>query len=342
MRELQIAGIAISGLLLVFGFWALKSGRSTRQSHGLLLAFSSGLLVLSLYPAAGDLVAKPLQMERWFAVLFTTNLAAFALIWACFNRASRNVQDIGRLVRALAHARYRQEFPNTAKEGCIAVLIPAFNEGESLGSVLRRVPAEIDGRTVQTFVIVDGARDKTETVARTLGCPVIVHPINLGGGAALRAGYELALASSAEIVVTLDADGQHLPEEIPQLVAPILANQVDFVNGSRILGTFEANGRIRRLGILFFNTLISLLMLRRVTDCSNSFRAIRSQMLSVLCLRENQFHTSEFLIAALKQGARFMEVPITIRSRSGGESKKPGPLRYGFEFARAMLMAWLR
>ena len=71
-----------------------------------------------------------------------------------------------------------------------------------------------------------------------------MNPINRGGGAALRAGYQVALDSGAEIIVTLDADGQHLPEEIPNLVKPILDGEVDLVNGSRILGSFEPESRI--------------------------------------------------------------------------------------------------
>jgi hypothetical protein len=87
---------------------------------------------------------------------------------------------------------------------------------------------------------------------------------------------------------------------------------------------------------------VSALTWTRITDCSNSFRAIRTSELAKLDLRQPQFHTSELLIEALKQGLRVKEVPITIRRRASGESKKPMTVGYGWGFARAIFATWLR
>jgi len=89
------------------------------------------------------------------------------------------------------------------------------------------------GLDVGITVAVDGATDGTEEIVRKLNVPAVVYSINRGGGAALKVGYEIALDLGAEIIVTMDADGQHRPEEIPDLVRPIIENEADLVNGSR-------------------------------------------------------------------------------------------------------------
>lgn len=341
MRELQVFGMVVSILIGAYGFWKYKQGRYNQTNFLISLMLSLGLLIISLFPSAGDLVAGPLQMERWNAVLFVSNLIAFALFFYVLNLNNSNARAISRLVNALARNQFREEYKNN-KSTEIAVIIPAYNEAENIGSVLQGIPKEVLGKKVQTYVVVDGGKDGTEHVVRQLGFPVLVHAINRGGGAALRAGYEIALESGAEIVVTLDADGQHVPSEIVDLVKPILDNEADFINGSRVLGSFEKESEIRALGVVFFNRLISLLMGVRITDASNAFRAIRSDTLRHLTLHQDQFHTSELLIEALKKGARVKEVPITILRRQGGVTKKPRSLKYGWGFTKAIFSTWLR
>ena len=126
--------------------------------------------------------------------------------------------------------------------------------------------------------------------------------INRGGGAALRTGYRLMADSGASVVVTLDADGQHLPEEMSRLVAPILDGEVDMAHGSRVIGHAEPNHFARELGIVFFNRMVSLITRTKVSDCSNGYRAVRASVLPQLVLRQEQFHTSEFMIEAIKRG----------------------------------------
>ena len=108
--------------------------------------------------------------------------------------------------------------------------------------------------------------------------------------------------SGAEIVVTLDADGQHLPSEMERLVKPVLDGEVDVAHGSRVLGHADRNHFARELGIVFFNRLVSLITRTHVTDCSNGYRAVRTTVLPQLVLRQEQFHTSEFMIEAIKRG----------------------------------------
>ena len=164
----------------------------------------------------------------------------------------------------------------------------------------------------------------------------------VGGGAAMRTGYRLMVDSGAEVTVTMDADGQHLPSEMPRLVAPVLDGTVDVTHGSRILGSAEKGHPVREAGIVFFNRLVSLITRTRVTDCSNGYRAVRTTVLPQLVLLQVQFHTSEFLIEAIKRGIPSEEVPVTVVARLHGTSKKPAVFRYGVGFANAIFRTWLR
>jgi len=168
------------------------------------------------------------------------------------------------------------------------------------------------------------------------------HVTNRGGGAALRTGYRLMVESGALIVVTLDADGQHRPDEMERLVKPILDGEVDMAHGSRVLGHADRNHFARELGIVFFNRLVSFITRTHVTDCSNGYRAVRTTVLPQLVLRQEQFHTSEFMIEAIKRGIPAKEVPITVEQRLHGHSKKPAVFRYGMGFANAIVRTWLR
>src|SRR3989442_8392760 len=116
-------------------------------------------------------------------------------------------------------------------DGGIAVVIPAYQAAATIGGVVTGVRHALPG--VAVYVVDDGSGDETGRAGRAQGATVLVHPRNLGKGAALRTGIARALADQAAIIVTLDADGQHPPQEIPRLVAPVAAHQADVVLGAR-------------------------------------------------------------------------------------------------------------
>jgi glycosyltransferase involved in cell wall biosynthesis len=273
--------------------------------------------------------------------LVFSNFLLYVLVLRATVRTNRVDHSIASLVREMAKREFARDNPDPTGAP-ITVVLPAYNEGDNIGSVLAQMPSEAYGLAVDAIVVVDGSTDHTEAVVRELNVPVATHVINRGGGAALRAGYDLAVARGAEVIVTLDADGQHLPAEIPVLVNPILDGEADLVNGSRVLGHHEKDSRIRSAGVVFFSGLVSLLTWTKITDCSNAFRAIRADEVGKLDLRQQQFHTTELLIEALKKGLRVLEVPITIQRRTSGTSKKPSTLPYGWGFTKAIITTWLR
>ncbi len=227
-------------------------------------------------------------------------------------------------------------------EGRVAILVPAYFEAENLLELLPRIPDTVAGESAVVLIIDDGSRDATTSNGLAGGAVVATLPENRGGGAALKAGYALMVRARARCVVTMDADGQHLPEDLDRIAAPVLEGRVQLAQGSRVLGHREPGVFARELGIAFFNRLVTILTRTKVTDCSNGYRGIDPAMLPHLDLRQRQFHTSEFLIEALTRGYAVEEIPVTVVHRLHGETKKPPTLRYGWGFSNAIFQAWRR
>jgi hypothetical protein len=266
----------------------------------------------------------------------------FLLVMRALTESARMNQQLSALLEGLAWEEFRGAKLPARFRDRIAILIPAYEEAENVGPVIERIPSEVCGIETSILVVDDGSRDETSDAAARAGAIVARHVINRGGGAALRTGYRLMSESGARIVVTLDADGQHRPEEMERLVKPILDGEVDMAHGSRVLGDADANTRARELGIVFFNRVVSFITRTKVSDCSNGYRAVRTTVLPTLVLRQEQFHTSEFMIEAIKRGIPAKEVPVTVDKRLSGHSKKPAVVRYGLGFTNAIVRTWLR
>jgi glycosyltransferase involved in cell wall biosynthesis len=226
--------------------------------------------------------------------------------------------------------------------GGVLVCIPAFDEADNLPGVIGEIPRSVAGLPTHVLVIDDGSRDATAAVAASHGAHVVTHPVNSGQGAALQTGYLVAERLGVDIVVTLDADGQHDPAEMPRLVTPIVDGRADFVVGSRRKGAHESESKARDAGITLYTRLINLLGGTDVTDIANGYRAIRAARLQEIAFTEDQFHNPELLLGAARAGLRVIDVPVTIRRRAFGKSKKGPNWRYGMGFLRVIFKTWLR
>ena len=234
------------------------------------------------------------------------------------------------------------EAGDRSDEPMLAVVMAAYNESGSVGPVLGTLPAILCGLRVCPVVIDDGSTDDTREEARQAGAVVGTHRHNLGQGDALRTGFALAGRLGARVVVTMDADGQHDPADLPALVGPVVAGEADYVQGSRFLGRYDDAGGARDLGIRGFTRLIAFLSHTPITDCTNGYRAVDGPSLARLQLVEDRFSAPEILIQAAGHGLRIREVPVHIRSREVGESKKPRGLGYPLGFLGAIVRSWVR
>jgi hypothetical protein len=245
-------------------------------------------------------------------------------------------------VDAEAVAAFHERYGDRAELAPVVIVIAAYNEAEAIGPVLDTLPTECFGLKVLPLVVVDGATDATAEIALAHGAHTCVAPVNRGQGAALRLGYRLAHAAGARYIVTSDADGQYDNEQLPALLAPLIEGRADFVTGSRILGGHETTDAVRQLGCRVFAAIVSVLMRTRITDTSFGFRAMRAEVPVSLTLAQPQYQSSELLIGVLAAGHRAAEVPMTIRQRGGGQTKKGNNLVYGSRYARVVFGTWLR
>jgi hypothetical protein len=344
LTAIRAAGLALAAAIAGYAIWRR---RALRNLDVVVLLLVAAALAVVAGTELLDTLLSAFSFERRngtriVGVAVFAILILFLLILRALAQGSRITRELSAVLEGLAWEQFKTDGSPELFRDRVAVLVPAYNEAENIGHVLPRIPASVCGAETAVLVVDDGSRDGTGDVARSQGAVVARHVINRGGGAALRTGYRLLSDSGARIVVTLDADGQHLPSEMERLVQPVLSGEVAVAHGSRVLGEAGPNHPAREWGIVFFNRLVSFITRTKVTDCSNGYRAVRADVLPTLVLRQEQFHTSEFMIEAIKRGVPAREVPVTVVSRLHGTSKKPAVVRYGMGFANAIVRTWLR
>jgi glycosyltransferase involved in cell wall biosynthesis len=200
------------------------------------------------------------------------------------------------------------------------VIIPAYNEEASLGSVLKELGEQTPDYDV--LVVSDGSTDRTAEVARLAGVHVAVLPYNVGIGGALRTGFAFAVRRDYARAVQFDADGQHDPLALHSLLAGI-DRGADMVIGSRFAEggavTYDVSG-IRRLAMRLLQWLVGMLVGHRFTDTSSGFRAFSRPMLEhfAAAYPVEYMDSVEALVQACNAGFRVEEVPVNMRGRVGG------------------------
>lgn len=198
-------------------------------------------------------------------------------------------------------------------------LVPAYNEETSIAETLDQLSAAAPG--IDVVVIDDGSVDRTGEIARACGAVVLTMPFNVGIGGALRTGFRYAAEHGASWAVQVDADGQHDPSQIAALAAPLL-DGADLVIGSRFLdagATYEA-GRVRRRAMSLLTLTLRALSGRSFTDTSSGFRAFSPRTVAYFARSypAEYMESVEALLMACYAGLRVVEVPVTMRTRSGG------------------------
>lgn len=193
----------------------------------------------------------------------------------------------------------------------ISILIPAFNEEKKIGEVVRKL--KVQGYD-DIVVIDDGSEDKTGMMAEKEGAKVLYHTINRGQGAALKTGLKYCLQNNSDVIVTFDADDQHLPEEINKLVKPVIDGEAEICIGSRFLENTTNAPFIRRLFLRGGALLLSKMYRLNLTDSHNGLRAISRGAAERMNLTSDRMeHASEILEQISKKNISYKEIPVTIR-----------------------------
>jgi GT2 family glycosyltransferase len=344
MSSLRIAGliIGIAGLIATFLFY--RGTKWNRFNFVFFSLFNVSLIAVTINPNVVNFLRDLLSLQEYqygriLALLIISNLILVFFSFYSISKVENFRLQFDKLVRKIGSGHLDAA---SDRIKAVMVLIPAYNEADNLKYLLPKMPGSINGKEVGVLVVDDGSEDGTRDIVQNHGHLVVSNVINRGGGAALRLGYDILRSSGANICITMDADGQHQPEEIENLVSPIINDEYDVVIGSRVLGTREKDSAVRAAGVRIFGVIISSLLGQRMTDPSSGFRAFKMDRIKDIDLREDQYHTSELIIEAVKKGLRVKEVPITILKRKYGKSKKGRSLKYGFYFAKTILKAWWR
>jgi len=204
------------------------------------------------------------------------------------------------------------------------VCIPAYNEEKTIGEIVEKSLQYAD----KVIVCNDGSTDNTEKKAKEKGAIIINHKKNCGYGAAIITLFEEARNQNAEIMITLDGDGQHNPEQIPNLISALTENSVDVVIGSRFLDKSTNSPSYRKTGIKIITSASNFGTNFKVSDSQSGFRAYSKNAIDAIHPTEEGMSVStEILLKASNKGLSVAEVPITVSYE--GETSKHKPVPHG-------------
>jgi hypothetical protein len=346
MSLLRIFGLLCAFVSLWVVFLRLRNHSKSRFDVAVLSAFGVAMLMLSLFPGTMNLPAELFSLDKHergrLLTLLILSMVVLCLI-VIYERGKTRIlsQGFDRLVRSLAVNKFF-EVPTHIHDDSILVIIPAYNEESNLCQIIPDFPKKILGRSVMPLIVDDGSLDRTQEICSGFAVPQARNLINRGGGAALRAGFDIAQRLNIGVIVTMDGDGQHRTEEIVNLVEPIINGEADLVIGSRLLGKMESYSRLRYWGVVLFGRMVSLLIGQRITDPASGFRAIAPSVLEKCVLIQDQYHTAELIIESAKHNLRITERPVTIKKRLSGKSKKGKNWKYALLFLRTIIKTWFR
>ena len=206
----------------------------------------------------------------------------------------------------------------------ITIGIPAYNEEKNIAKIIVQLKKVAD----QILVCDDGSTDSTSEIAESLGAIVIKHPKNLGYGSAIRSIFLKSREINAEILVTIDADGQHKIEDVKKVIKPIVDGQADISIGSRFLEEGDNAPKYRKLGINIITKVTNSSLSEKITDAQSGFRAYNNKVLQSLTPSDSGMGIStEILIKSSNLGLKIAEVPTEIQYE--GETSSQNPISHG-------------
>ncbi len=208
---------------------------------------------------------------------------------------------------------------NGADEPRLLVIIPAYNETDTIASVIRGLREHVPNGDV--VVVDDGSTDDTAAIVRASeGAELLQLPFNLGIGGAMQTGYKYALRNGYDLAVQCDADGQHPADQIPRLAAHVLDGTADMIIGSRyVADTSYRPSLTRRVGKSLLSRWVDLLIGGGITDTTSGFRAMNRRAIEVVARDyPEDYPEPEILVVLHKHGLRTAEIPVEMHERQGG------------------------
>lgn len=197
----------------------------------------------------------------------------------------------------------------------VIAIIPAYNEADTIADIITETKKYVD----EVVVVDDASSDHTYEIAKGVTDKVVSHPKNTGVGGAVHTGYQIAIRENFDMVIQIDADGQHDPSFIPKLLSKMVKDDADIVIGSRWLNdSFKNYSLVRRAGITFFTREVNLLGGLDITDVTSGFRAYNVDMLANLTRPDNSHWALEQTLEAARKGYKIEEVSAPMPTKTDG------------------------
>jgi glycosyltransferase involved in cell wall biosynthesis len=247
------------------------------------------------------------------------------------------LKKIGGGNRELAPVQVAKQTPYAPS---IVAGIPAYNEEKTIAEVVLKAGCHVG----KVLVCDDGSKDMTQIIARKNGAHVVEHKKNMGYGATMQTLFIKARELDADVLVVFDGDGQHDPDEIPELVKPVLEGRADIVIGSRFMKSVRINVPLyRRMGILVITLLTKIFSGYPISDAQSGFRAFNHRALEELKMTELGWGSSvEVFFRAHDVGLRIVEVPVNCDYKDYPKASKHEPLRQGISIVASIFRHVIR
>ena len=222
----------------------------------------------------------------------------------------------------------------------ILIIVPAYNEEESLQGVIQDLRSHVPDADI--LVVDDGSSDGTAVVARQSGVNLVRLSFNLGIGGAMQTGFQYARTKGYDIAIQFDGDGQHLAAEIDILLATLNKGTADIVIGSRFLNRGDYRPSFfRKIGISIFSTVLSAIIGIRVTDTTSGFRAANRRVIEFFArVYPEDYPEVESLVLLHRAGMSMKEAPVHMRDRTGGRSSIT-PIRSAYYMIKVLLAVFI-
>lgn len=225
------------------------------------------------------------------------------------------------------------------------IVIPAFNEEVTIGTVIDTIKQNVSFADI--LVVNDGSTDKTSTIVRGMGVMLINHPFNLGYGAALQTGFRFAQRKGYDFVITMDADGQHVPSSVQNLIETMKEQNADVVIGSRFLEERFKVGIAKKIGIWLFSLISKIYTGTKITDPTSGYQLLNKNAFSYLAEGDNyplDYPDVNIIMALHKMRFKVVEAPVRMMEKPNGKSMHSGlkPMIYVIKMFLAVVMVWVR